>query len=178
MSPLNGADLWEPSGIEKLLAPEVKKLPGRPKKQRVKAPHEEHKLGASGKLSRKGIEMTCQNCFQIGHNRLTCKNEIVSRPKKKRGRLEVEGGSSTCYVRGRGRAASGQRASLRCASSRGYGRGRGRPPGTWRGRGRKQGFGLYFDNNGDSYISSGGQHIRVSEVFYITFVVTTLVFTF
>lgn len=97
---------------------------------------------------------------------------------KKGGRLEVEGGSSTCHVRGRGRAASGQGASLRYASSRGHGRGRGRPPGTGRGKGREQGFGLYFDNNGDSYILSGKQHIRVSEVFYITFVVTTLVFTF
>lgn len=83
---INGPDLWEPSGKEKLLSPKLKVLPGRPKKRRIRDLHEEHKIGASGRLSKKGILMTCRRCNQIGHNMRTCKNPAVQKLQKEKGK--------------------------------------------------------------------------------------------
>ncbi|GKE43032.1 pentatricopeptide repeat-containing protein [Tanacetum coccineum] len=65
-------------------------MPGRPRKKRIRAPHENK---STYKISRAGVEMTCLNCGEKGHNKKGCKNEPIpqtpkvpcktGRPKKK-----------------------------------------------------------------------------------------------
>ena len=50
--------------------PSDRRMPGRPPNNRKK---EEGEAGSNGhKLSRKGRKMTCQLCYQQGHNKQTC----------------------------------------------------------------------------------------------------------
>ncbi|GJR15638.1 hypothetical protein Tco_0798290 [Tanacetum coccineum] len=61
-------------------------MPGRPRKQRIRAPHERQ---FPNRVSRAGVEMTCQNCFEKGHNKSSCTKPTVTPPTKqpaKRGR--------------------------------------------------------------------------------------------
>jgi hypothetical protein len=44
-------------------------MPGRPKKERKREPHEKPK---PAKISRVGTVIRCRKCKQIGHNRSTC----------------------------------------------------------------------------------------------------------
>ncbi|GJZ77690.1 hypothetical protein Tco_0642362 [Tanacetum coccineum] len=65
-------------------------MPGRPRKKRIRAAHENK---STTRVSRTGITMTCSNCFQKGHNRNGCKNPTVVKPPKppcKKGRPRKE----------------------------------------------------------------------------------------
>ncbi|KAL2933863.1 Transcription factor MYBS3 [Bienertia sinuspersici] len=70
--------------------PPIKVGPGRPRKNRVKDPHENPKK--QGKLTRHGIKMTCSSCQRKGHNKRSCPNKGFTsapappQPKRKRGR--------------------------------------------------------------------------------------------
>ncbi|GER54761.1 mutator-like transposase [Striga asiatica] len=57
-------------------------MPGRPKLERKKALEEETKCVS--KLKRFGLQMRCQKCLQIGHNKRSCKNETAPRPHKRK----------------------------------------------------------------------------------------------
>lgn len=52
-----------------------KAMPGRPKKNRVKPPHEEPKATTRGthELSRQKVDIACPVCKQPGHNKRLCK---------------------------------------------------------------------------------------------------------
>lgn len=65
--------------MKKILPPKPKKMPGRPRKKRVRASHER---GSSSKVSKVGIDMTFQNCYKIGHNKTSCKDAKVVKLKK------------------------------------------------------------------------------------------------
>ncbi|GJZ80798.1 pentatricopeptide repeat-containing protein [Tanacetum coccineum] len=58
-------------------------MPGRPKKKRIRASHENK---SSTKISRVGIPMTCQNCGEPGHNKKGCKNPTIPKPPKEKGK--------------------------------------------------------------------------------------------
>ncbi|KAL2930100.1 Retrovirus-related Pol polyprotein from transposon TNT 1-94 [Bienertia sinuspersici] len=131
--------------------PLIKVGPGRPRKNRVKDPHENPKK--QGKLTRHGIEMTCSSCQRKGHSKRSCPNKgSTSTPappqlKRKRGRPKSIGEATISTVhmhegRGRGAAAG----SLQ-ASTSGKGRGRGRGKGRGRG-GLPQGIGVLFGSDG------------------------------
>lgn len=77
IKPVNG----DPIGV-----PGFMKMPGRPKKKRIKAPHESP--SKPNRVTRDGRTITCGKCKQVGHNRLTCKNAayMIQGPKRKRGR--------------------------------------------------------------------------------------------
>ena len=69
--------------------PPIKIGPGRPRKNRIKGPHEDPKK--PGKLSRHGIQMTCSICNKVGHNKRKCseKGKAIEQPppaKRSRGR--------------------------------------------------------------------------------------------
>nr|GEV44262.1 hypothetical protein [Tanacetum cinerariifolium] len=52
---------------------------GRPMKKRIKASHENKN---NNRVSKAGVQMTCQNCFQNGHNKKSCVNaKVVKAPK-------------------------------------------------------------------------------------------------
>lgn len=82
MKPVEGIDFWpDCSHLSRILGPLPKKMPGRPRKKRIRATHE-HK--STTRISRAGAIMTCQNCGQTGHNKKGCRNEpIPSVPKEK-----------------------------------------------------------------------------------------------
>ena len=71
MEGLNSRKFWEKRAIDPPQPPPDRRMPGRPAKNRRK---EEGEDGRSGgiKLSRKGRKMTCQICYQQGHNKQTC----------------------------------------------------------------------------------------------------------
>ena len=67
--------------------PPIKIVPGRPRKNRFKSPHEDPK--SSGTLARHGVQMTCSLCNTLGHNKRKCPNKdkvSQSAPPLKRGR--------------------------------------------------------------------------------------------
>ncbi|WOL16917.1 hypothetical protein Cni_G25705 [Canna indica] len=70
IEPLTGKDTWPDVGDTPILPPHIKKMPGRPKKKRRREPHEDD--SQTSRLSKRGSIMTCQRCFQKGHNKRTC----------------------------------------------------------------------------------------------------------
>ena len=80
LTPVGGMDFWpDCSEMSRVLPPKPKKMPGRPRKKRIRAAHENKN---SNRVSRSGITMTCKNCFQKGHNKKGCKNPTVVLPPK------------------------------------------------------------------------------------------------
>lgn len=86
IKPVNGELYWHKTGKEPIGVPGFRKMPGRPKKKRIKPAHESPTK--PNKTTRHGRTVTCSNCKQIGHNRGTCKNQsnVVEGAKRKRGR--------------------------------------------------------------------------------------------
>ncbi|CAN1821530.1 hypothetical protein LINPERHAP1_LOCUS29537 [Linum perenne] len=94
MIPLDGHELWPPSQYAPVLPPHIRKMPGRPRKNRLRAVEErqdgvrrrkhsytnEHLLKRDrtdlAKMSRVGRVMTCSNCHQEGHNKKTCTEQV------------------------------------------------------------------------------------------------------
>lgn len=84
LEPMNGQNLWPRDGCEVILPPPRRRMPGRPKKNRRKADHEEPKIvHNNGSLPRTGRQMRCTNCKQLGHNKKSCKNAYVHLTRKK-----------------------------------------------------------------------------------------------
>lgn len=85
--PIGGMTFWpDTSEMGKVLPPKKLKMPGRPRKKRIRASHENKN---PNKVSRTGIEITCSNCGKKGHNKKGCKNETVlktPKPPSKKGR--------------------------------------------------------------------------------------------
>lgn len=86
--PIEGETHWPPSNLN-LDPPPIKIGPGRPRKNRIKDPHEDPKK--PGSLTRHGMEMTCSICGIKGHNKRRCHNRSNSeapsqQPPAKRGR--------------------------------------------------------------------------------------------
>ncbi|XP_012841115.1 PREDICTED: uncharacterized protein LOC105961430 [Erythranthe guttata] len=77
--PIPDKQEWIEAEGEKLQPPMMRIAPGRPKKSRVRAPDEPR---ASGAISKVGRRMTCSNCNEFGHNKLSCKNP--PKPKRKK----------------------------------------------------------------------------------------------
>ncbi|GJY37347.1 pentatricopeptide repeat-containing protein [Tanacetum coccineum] len=86
LTPVGGMNFWpDCSEMSKVLPPKPKKMPGRPRKKRIRASHE---TKYPNKISRSGVQMTCSNCFQRGHNNSSCKNQTVllsPKPPAKKG---------------------------------------------------------------------------------------------
>ncbi|GJZ80451.1 hypothetical protein Tco_0645445 [Tanacetum coccineum] len=80
LTPVGGMSFWpDCSKMSKVLPPKPKKMPGRPRKKIIRASHE---TKYPNKISRSGVQMTCSNCFQKGHNKSGCKNQTVLLPPK------------------------------------------------------------------------------------------------
>ncbi|XP_065876713.1 uncharacterized protein [Euphorbia lathyris] len=69
IQPMLNMKMWPQSNNPPIEPPEVKILPGRPKKNRRKSKDEPKKIG---KYSRKGTLMTCSFCKKEGHNKKSC----------------------------------------------------------------------------------------------------------
>nr|GEY72869.1 hypothetical protein [Tanacetum cinerariifolium] len=70
-----GTKLWKKSNLPKPLPPGERKLPGRPRKRRIRHPSEyDHEI------SRVGRVMHCHRCWQSGHNKSKCTNAPKPKP--------------------------------------------------------------------------------------------------
>nr|GEX59711.1 pentatricopeptide repeat-containing protein [Tanacetum cinerariifolium] len=67
------------SEMPRVLPPKPKTMPGRPRKKRIRAPHENKN---NNRVSKARVQMTCQNCFQNGHNKKSCLNAKVVKESK------------------------------------------------------------------------------------------------
>ncbi|XP_057766350.1 uncharacterized protein LOC130986841 [Salvia miltiorrhiza] len=85
IAPLNGEKLWPNAEGWVVKAPKCRRMPGR---QRVKRKRDADERDSTNpnKLRRFGLKMTCQKCFQKGHNKVRCQNAPVEKPKKEKGR--------------------------------------------------------------------------------------------
>ena len=72
--PLNGENLCPNTAFDPMLPPLARRMPGRPEKNRRKGLDEEPN---TSQVSRRGRQMRCQNCLEIGHNKKSCKKEKV-----------------------------------------------------------------------------------------------------
>ncbi|XP_074281764.1 uncharacterized protein LOC141606508 [Silene latifolia] len=169
--PCEGERHWP--RIECPLQPPFMKVgPGRPRKNRIKGPHECPKK--PGKLTRHGIEMTCSLCQNKGHNKRRCPNRDSSQgptPSKR-----PRGGGGNAQGRkdtGRGKVGAQGDAHMTCAAqptmigrggrvirgglgSRGGGGSR-RGSGGGSGRGRcPTGYGVYISDDGATMINVPG----------------------
>ncbi|XP_042059388.1 uncharacterized protein LOC121803872 [Salvia splendens] len=68
---LNGEKRWPPAEGYPVVPPPDKKMPGRPKKVRMRDPFEKDPTRPN--RMRKICVLTCQKCFQECHNSRTCK---------------------------------------------------------------------------------------------------------
>lgn len=78
---INGERMWPKSQGYPVQPPLIRKMPGRPKKKRTRDSDEIDPANPN-RMRRTGVLMTCQRCFQVGHNARSCKNELVQKPPK------------------------------------------------------------------------------------------------
>ena len=69
LAPINGQNMWRPSGVQPVQPPIKRRPPSRPKKKRTREAGE-----PAGR--RAGISKQCRSCGQIGHNKRSCKGQI------------------------------------------------------------------------------------------------------
>ncbi|KAI8551959.1 hypothetical protein RHMOL_Rhmol06G0227900 [Rhododendron molle] len=131
INPIPDQTLWVHTESDAIMAPSLRRPPGRPKKARRKAVDEEK----NPHLARRTHQsLKCSTCNEYGHNTRTCKGPIAANKPK----AVVTSGESS---RGRGRAGTSSESSRgrgRGDSARGRARGRGRSQARGRGRGRTQ----------------------------------------
>ncbi|XP_057811287.1 uncharacterized protein LOC131025510 [Salvia miltiorrhiza] len=164
LEPINGERLWPKAEGYPVQPPQVRIMPGRPKKKRIRDTDEKDPKQPSS-LRKTGCKMTCQRCLQEGHNSRGCMNDEVQKPdgeKRKPGRPRKypipEPTEATIPT---------NPTDTTEATTRGRGRGRPKGSGSGRGKGRardiamerqeaSKGIGLYCgEQTGNSYIASG-----------------------
>nr|GEW11749.1 multidrug resistance-associated protein 5 [Tanacetum cinerariifolium] len=87
IKPVGGSSMWPQTLEEPPLPPVLKKMPGRPRKLRIK-----HVTKRVNVITRSGRMMTCHNCWEKGHNKKGCNKEKQPKPtieKRAPGRKKV-----------------------------------------------------------------------------------------
>ena len=69
IAPINGQNMWRPSGVQPVQPPIKRRPLGKPKKERTREVGE-----LAGR--RADISRQCKTCGKIGHNKRSCKGEI------------------------------------------------------------------------------------------------------
>ncbi|GKB61578.1 multidrug resistance-associated protein 5 [Tanacetum coccineum] len=67
-----------------VLPPKHRKMPGKPRKKRIRAIGEG---SSSTRVSKVGSQASCSNCKQHGHNKACCKEPVVAQTPKPKGVL-------------------------------------------------------------------------------------------
>ncbi|XP_074290993.1 uncharacterized protein LOC141617729 [Silene latifolia] len=181
ISPCPGQRHW-PKVELPLNPPPIKIGPGRLRKKRRRAPHEDPKK--PGKLTKHGIEMSCSVCKSKSHNKRKCPDkdkEVAPAPKRPMGRprksAAAEANEASQIASEVHHTATAQPTRLgrrgrvirtaRGVAARGRGRG-GVRGGGGRGGRAPQGFGVLIDESGNAYTnvvgsSSGPSSILLGE---------------
>nr|KAJ0223085.1 hypothetical protein LSAT_V11C200064690 [Lactuca sativa] len=97
---VGGSNLWPMTEFIKPLPPLVRRIPGRPKVNRVK--HASKSKDAKYPSQRLKVTRTlrCGKCQQLGHNKILCTNDEVPKPpipKRKIGRPRKDGGGQPIF---------------------------------------------------------------------------------
>ncbi|KAH0758271.1 hypothetical protein KY290_021764 [Solanum tuberosum] len=150
IQPVTNMKMWPLSANPSVIPPVIKTLPGRPRKCRRKEQNE----NKTGKLSKRGVEMTCSLCHAKGHNKRGCHLNNQANAGRGRGMERGCEPSSTRSSVGSSRAPTESQSSTK--------RGRGRPRGstkqasaTGRGRGTATGNGTGIGVAADSSSATG-----------------------
>ncbi|GJR54927.1 multidrug resistance-associated protein 5, partial [Tanacetum coccineum] len=148
VKPVFSMNFWPDQSVYfTFLPPKPRKIPGRPRKKRIRAIGEG---GSSTRVSKVGSQGSCSNCKKPGHNKSSCKElvveqtpkpkGVVGRPRKKqpvddfedvdvvqRGPMRDEGASGTRggAIWSRGRVGRGGAVGSRGGASGSIGRGAG-----------------------------------------------------
>ncbi|CAI9303471.1 unnamed protein product [Lactuca saligna] len=98
--PVGGSNLWLMNKLIKSLPPLVRRMPGRPKVNRVK--HASESEDAKYPFQRLKVTRTvrCGKFQQLGHNKISCTNDEVPKPpipKRKIGRPRKDGGGQPIF---------------------------------------------------------------------------------
>ncbi|GKE82595.1 multidrug resistance-associated protein 5 [Tanacetum coccineum] len=107
IKPIYGSNIWKIQPNKPLLPPIVVRMPGRLRKNRVKAKSENN-----SQVSRVGKQITCSKCYEKGHNRRNCdKEQLPKLPqmKKQPGRKREPKLNSYASNKGGGRGSRGGR---------------------------------------------------------------------
>ncbi|GJZ84570.1 pentatricopeptide repeat-containing protein [Tanacetum coccineum] len=119
VKPVLGTQIWKRTGNHPSLPPIVRRMPGRPRKERIKAPSENN-----SQVSRVGRVMRCSNCQGIGHNKASCDKEPVPKAPiqiNPPGRTRQYVFGTHASARGHGRGSRGGRGAIGNRNS--FGRG-------------------------------------------------------
>ncbi|GKC97826.1 hypothetical protein Tco_1168101, partial [Tanacetum coccineum] len=73
--PVPSINLWKRTNNQPPLPLIVRKMPGRPRKKRVKTAGENN-----SQVTRLGKQIRCSNCQGVGHNKASCENPYVPKP--------------------------------------------------------------------------------------------------
>ncbi|GKD13768.1 60S ribosomal protein L34 [Tanacetum coccineum] len=93
---VGGSSMWPQTPEEPPLPPVLRKMPGRPRKLRIK-----HVTERDNVITRSGRMMTCQNCWEKGHNKKSCKKEKQPKPTvEKRAPGRKKAGSNFVFQAG------------------------------------------------------------------------------
>ncbi|CAH9132495.1 unnamed protein product [Cuscuta epithymum] len=159
IAPLTGERHWPKVDVP-LDPPPIKIGRGRPRKNRMKSPHENPKK--PGKLTKHGVEMSCSVCQSKNHNKRTCpeKNKAIEPPvKRMRGRPKKV--IQPAQTQSDNNQNNAQPSRLGRGGRLIHARGRGVGGKGARGRGRGDipvGFGVIIDGNGNTWTNSPRQH--------------------
>ncbi|GKE27623.1 hypothetical protein Tco_1443007 [Tanacetum coccineum] len=83
VKPVPGMNFWPDQSMYSIvLPPKPRKIPGKPKKKRIRAIGEG---GSSTRVSKVGLHRSCLNCKQPGYNKSSCKEPIVEQTLKPKG---------------------------------------------------------------------------------------------
>ncbi|GJZ63343.1 hypothetical protein Tco_0619764 [Tanacetum coccineum] len=77
IKPVYGSKIWKQTQNTLPLPPILKRMSGRPRKNRIPHPTEEVNKHS---ISRVGRVITCQNCQKTGHNKASCKDPKAPKP--------------------------------------------------------------------------------------------------
>ena len=77
INPLSGEEQWSIVDKEPLLPPPTRRMPGRPRKKRVRDSTETRVVQGNHKLVKRETSSTCGICKSKGHNRRRCPDRKV-----------------------------------------------------------------------------------------------------
>nr|GEV72446.1 60S ribosomal protein L34 [Tanacetum cinerariifolium] len=75
IKPVGGSSMWPQTPEEPPLPPVLRKMPGRPRKLRIK-----HVTEMVNVITRSGRMMICHNCWEKGHNKKGCNKDKQPKP--------------------------------------------------------------------------------------------------
>ncbi|CAH1429240.1 unnamed protein product [Lactuca virosa] len=100
IQPVGGSNLWPMTEFIKPLPPPVRRMPGRPKVNRVKHASESQDAKYPSQRLKVTRTVRCGKCQQLGHNKISCTNNEVPKPpvpKRKIGRPRKDGGGQPIF---------------------------------------------------------------------------------